>query len=58
MRLQYSLWLDQHTTAEALEQIKGALDACAPAARDQPGLDETLACMQQILSPLQAAKAG
>ena len=48
--MQYSLWLDQHSMAEALEQIRGALDACAPAATGQPGFDEVFPLMQRLAS--------
>lgn len=52
---QYSLWLDQHSMPEALEQIRGALDACAPAARGQPEFEAVFPLMLQIASGQQVS---
>ena len=46
--VQYSLWLDQHSMAEALDQIRGALDACAEAARGKAGFDEVFPLMRSL----------
>ena len=44
----YSLWLDQHSMAEALKFIRTALEACAPAARDEPGFGDVYPLMLDI----------
>ncbi|CAL8469379.1 g8920 [Coccomyxa elongata] len=48
---QYSMWLDQHSMEEALKFIRTALEACAPAARDQPGFDDVYPLMLKLCSP-------
>lgn len=48
VRLQYSMWLDQHSMEEALKFIRTALEACAPAARGEPGFDDVYPLMQKL----------
>jgi hypothetical protein len=45
---QYSLWLDQHSMAEALKFIRSALEACAPAARGEPGFGDVYPLMLEV----------
>ncbi len=49
--MQYSMWLDQHSMEEALKFIRTALEACAPAAADQPGFDDVHLLMLKLCSP-------
>ena len=48
--LQYSLWLDDHSTPEVLRGVRAALDACAPAAKGQPGFDDVYPLMLRLSS--------
>lgn len=52
--MQYSLWLDQHSMEEALKFIRTALEACAPAARGDPGFDEIYPLMLDLCTKAQA----
>ncbi|EIE21637.1 hypothetical protein COCSUDRAFT_30131 [Coccomyxa subellipsoidea C-169] len=45
---QYSMWLDQHSMEEALKFIRTAVEACAPAAREQPGFDDVYPVMLNL----------
>ncbi|PSC76466.1 conserved oligomeric Golgi complex subunit 5 [Micractinium conductrix] len=45
---QYSLWLDNHSQAEALKFIRTALEACAARARGAPGADELLPLLRRL----------
>ena len=49
--LQYSLWLDQHSMAEALAQIRTSLEACRAAASGKPGFQDVYPLMLQLCSP-------
>ena len=46
--LQYSLWLDQHSMADALKYIKAALEACAPAAKSEAGYEDIYPLMYKL----------
>lgn len=46
--VQYSLWLDNHSQAEALKFIRTALEACAARARGAPGADELLPLLRRL----------
>ena len=46
--VQYSMWLDQHSMEEALKFIRTAVEACAPAAREQPGFDDVYPVMLNL----------
>ena len=45
---QYSLWLDQHSMAEALRFIRTALEAFAPAAREEAGFGDVYPIMLDL----------
>ncbi|KAK9840386.1 hypothetical protein WJX74_009033 [Apatococcus lobatus] len=47
---QYSLWLDDHSRPETLRGVRAALDACAPAAKGQPGFDDVYPLMLKLAS--------
>ena len=49
--VQYSLWLDQHGPEEVAKYVRTALEACAPAARAQPGFDDVYPLMLRLCAP-------
>ena len=48
---QYSLWLDEHTPAEAAAFVRKAVEACAGRAAGQPGADALLPLLRALLAP-------